>query len=298
LKTKSGDNLALTFINNLARDLQKDLGSMRGWACGTILEAHYPQLFPFRDHQLFHFSDHCHRLWESAERLRIPFWASKSALEWVVTKEVRKVGFSDSLVSVRISRGLTDDSVNPSAFFCNRALLFVSVFQGQHHTAPIRLVSQEYRREYPDTKHTNYLFAELEYQELFLKKIDEILYLDPDSRAVLECARKNIGFVFPNEFILPPAGDILEGITMKIMMRLASKNGFPVVRRSIRYDDLLTIVRDGGSMIAMSTTGVVPVEELDGIQIPTNENASELCDAFNAYRLEYYESGGVNEIKP
>jgi len=28
LKTKSGDNLALTFINNLARDLQKDLGTL------------------------------------------------------------------------------------------------------------------------------------------------------------------------------------------------------------------------------------------------------------------------------
>ena len=271
-------------------DMQKDLGVIRGWQCGTMVEAQFDCLFHFYDHYL--------RLRHSAERLAIPFWVPFATFEKAVKTAARNSGYLDALVFIRISRGMTNDTVNPAKQFEKRALVSISVFQGQRQTTPIRLVTREYNREYPDIKYTNYLFAELAYPKLSKKGVHDILYLDRAKDWVLECARKNIGIASKGELVFP-AGGILEGITMRILCELARGEGFAVSRRLVHYGDLMFDVRaKEKSVIAVSTTGVIPVEEIDDMKILANDGSvRRLCETFRQYRQRYYESHGASEIQ-
>ena len=289
-----GDQLTPVHYNggiNLGFDILKDLGICRAWAIETILEGNMSDC-------LFHYHDHYCRLVQSAKIVRIPFRVSLDALRRAVELRLRESRTLESLLLIRLSRGLTDDTVNPTDYFSNRSLVSISVYPGQRQSTSIRLETREYEREFAGVKHTNYLFAMLEYKDLSKKGISDILYLRRKTREVLECARKNVGIFLDGERLLfPPSDSVLPGITQKIVAKLArsdgiragvSADGFP-----ISYDQLLK----AHSVIAMSTTAVVPVEEIDGIKIPISNEVLRLCESFKEYREEYYRTNGTNAIR-
>lgn len=126
----------------------------------------------------------------------------------------------------------------------------------------IKIYTGKYSRTLPELKSIGYLSAVLAQQRAERAGYDEALYLDQENH-ILEGTTFNIGLVKKNRLIVPEDG-ILEGFTMKIVMRLAQKRRLPVVRRLVKYAELRSADE---VFITSASREVIPVRKIDRITV-------------------------------
>ncbi|MEK7599190.1 MAG: aminotransferase class IV [Patescibacteria group bacterium] len=257
-----------------------DLGRLRNWAVCTMVEA--------RGKVFFHLEDHLQRLKKSATLAAIPFDQIEGfgSLSENLGILVEKCGFEESLVRIDISRGQTDDGFNPAAGAAPS--LYAQVYRLKRKTGPVKLATRNFLRPLPEIKSPDYLFAEIACGRAGQSGFDDVLFTE-DNKYILEATRSNIGFFRTDgSFCVPPPDKILEGITMKIICELIAKNNLcpRVVQAPIAYDSIAKKEIIGA--ILTSTTGVVPVSQIDNARFENNLKINEICSVFKDYREKYF----------
>lgn len=257
-----------------------DLGRLRNWAVCTMVEA--------RGKVFFHLEDHLRRLEKSAVLAAIPFDRVEgfgSLVENLKTL-VEKCGFEESLARIDISRGRTEDGFNP-AEGANPAL-YAQVYRLHRKTGPIKLMTRDFLRPLPEIKSPDYLFAEIACGEAVRNGFDDVLFVE-ENKHILEATRSNIGFLrIDGAFCVPPPDKILEGITMKIVCGLIERNNLcpRVVQTPIAYGSIAK--KEIAGAILTSTTGAVPVSQIDAVRFENNLKINEICSVFEDYREKYF----------
>jgi branched-chain amino acid aminotransferase len=98
--------------------------------------------------------------------------------------------------------------------------------------------------------------------------VDDALLVDGEGR-IFEGATSNVFVVRGGGLITPPAeGDILPGVLRAKVEELATGAGIPVVEAWARVADLRP---DDGVLLTSSIRGIVPVERVDGVQLPVHQ---------------------------
>jgi branched-chain amino acid aminotransferase len=257
-----------------------DLGRLRNWAVCTMVGA--------RGNVFFHLEDHFERLKKSAILAAIPFDQVEGFdfLAANLKTLVEKCGFEESLVRIDVSRGQSEDGFNPA----EGALpaLYAQVYKLRRKTEPVKLMTRIFLRPLPEIKSPDYLFAEISCADSVQNGFDDVLYID-NGKNILEATRSNIGFLLADgSFCVPPPGKILEGITMKIVCGLIKRNNLcrSVNQAPIAYSSV--VEKEIAGAILTSTTGVVPVSQIDAVRFENNLKINEICSVFKDYREKYF----------
>ncbi|QQG46624.1 MAG: aminotransferase class IV [Candidatus Niyogibacteria bacterium] len=272
-----------------------DLGSLRGWAVLEVVEA--------RGRNIFHWLDHFQRLQCSAKEAIIDL--SKIEVIASVDLEARlgelleKNGFEESIIHLHCTAGKTLDGWNP----VGSPLLYARVFRLKRKEGFARLATRKFERQLAEVKRPDYFFGA---RERFLVSqpdsegkvpYHDILYLGPDGE-ILETTGSNVCFVFKNGVVIAPplSGDsgrpqVLDGITLKVVLEIVEKNSptaFWAKREPISVYYLKQYMDKLDGALMTSTTGIIPIEKIDDLEIPVGPLTLKLQQMFNKYREDYY----------
>jgi D-alanine transaminase/branched-chain amino acid aminotransferase len=140
----------------------------------------------------------------------------------------------------------------------------------------IKLMTHEHGRELAKVKTTNYLTAIRLSDERREQKAQDTLYIKDGK--ILETTRNNF-FLFHGNTLVTSQEDILQGITRKAVLEIASKK-FPVEIRDVLKEELTWCTE---CFITGTTRGITPVMQIDNIKIgkgKPGKNTIELIKLF------------------
>lgn len=142
-----------------------------------------------------------------------------------------------------------------------------------------KLISYDYQRELPEIKTINYISAvNLQARR---KKEGALDILYTHKGRVLECATSNI-FLVKNKVLISPNVSVLEGITAKIVMKLA-KEHYKIEEREVSEGELKTADE---VFITSSFKDVVPISNMDDWSVASGQPGPvtrDIMDRFAEY---------------
>jgi branched-chain amino acid aminotransferase len=227
-----------------------DLSILRGYAVFDFLRFHH--LTPL------HLNEHVERLISSAGALGLEPGRSAGEIKELVVELIRKNNVEHGGIRITVTGGSSEDGYIPA-----KPLLIIS----QHHfndvsdeqfKKGISLISHEYQRQLPHIKAIDYLMGIQMLPEIKKQKADDVLY--HKSGIVSECPRANIFMVTSDQRICTPSAGILNGITRKKLMDLASSE-YSIEQRNISLEELYTAEE---IFITSTTKVILPVNAVDG----------------------------------
>ncbi len=267
-----------------ARIVFEDLGWLRDYKVFDVMEA--------RENIVFHLDDHLGRLGNSYYLSSITCFpadiSSKVFLEKAIKKALNKNGFKSSLVKIFLTGGWTNDGFHPKN--TPNIYILISPFSRPKLKKDdgSRLTTLNYSRQFPDIKNTDYFAAEINQKFLITDGYDDVLYC-PNHDFVLETAQANF-FVVKDGIIIAPFENILLGVTRKIILNLAGKNGFKIEQRLVRPED---ICNASEAFITCTSKGVWPVIKIENKVFPVGPITLRLRNIFEKYRKEYFKERGI-----
>lgn len=199
--------------------------------------------------------DHLERFFQSAQHMRLPLEIERSALEDLLYQLLEKNNLQESGVRITLTGGYSVDGYSiakPNLIISQQALNLSQSL----HSAPIRLMSFEHRRQLPEIKTTDYLMAVWLRNKLATVGADEVLYQLNGS--VSECPRANI-FMVKGTRLITPKDNILKGVIRKkiLGLNLAQLN---VEEREIQLSELFSADE---VFITSTTKNILPVSSID-----------------------------------
>jgi len=247
----------------------------------------------FRTYQgrLFAVNEHFDRLERSAAAIGLRLPAGREAILKEIEKTVQAAGTAESYVRLVITRGGGDIGLDPALADRPRMIILVKELtldpkwkSGQGITLKVVNVRRNYKNALsPAIKSGNYLNNVLAIAEAKAAGADDAIMLDFEEK-VTESTTSNVFLVKNGVLLTPPLEvGILEGITRKILLRLAGENGIDVSEKDLWLRDL----ESADEMFLCGTIKeVLPVSALDGKPIgsgrpgPLTMRMSSLFDEF------------------
>ena len=206
----------------------------------------------------FHLEDHLGRFFKSASSFNLQPSISIKEIERIVlelikrNKNFRELGFRIVLTGGETLDGKT--SVRPTFLIM---VAKPSFFPKEFYSNGVRVLTFDYRREFPETKTTNYLLAISRWRDVLRKKAAEILYVWQGK--VLEASTANF-FMVKNKILFTPKTDILKGVTRKLVIELAKKNKIKVIEKDISLKEVL---KADECFITATDKEIMPVVKID-----------------------------------
>ena len=131
----------------------------------------------------------------------------------------------------------------------------------KYYQQGVKLITHEYKREFPNAKTINYLTAVALEPLKRRKGAYEILYTWKGQ--VLECTTSNF-FIVKNKKIVTPKTGILPGVTRELVINTAKAEGLAVEERKVSLKELS---KTDEAFITATYKGVVPVTKVNGLII-------------------------------
>lgn len=227
-----------------------DLGLLRAYGVFDYLKTY--------NRRPFHLEDHLNRFFRSASRLNLKIPVSKKGLRRIIFELLARNKFLKELsFRMVLTGGQTEDgktSEKPTFF----------IIVGEAHSYPeevfkkgIKLATLDYSREFPEIKTVNYLLAVSRWKNILKKKASEILYAAKGK--VSEASTSNF-FMVKNKILFTPKNKILEGVTRKIVIKLAKENKIKVIEKDIFLKESL---KADECFITATDKEVLPVVKID-----------------------------------
>jgi branched-chain amino acid aminotransferase len=143
---------------------------------------------------------------------------------------------------------------------------------------------------YSRTKVLSWAFNLNWYQAAHERGFDEVILLN-EREEVSECTSANIYAAFGNDVYTPPLeSGCLPGITREILLTDLLVPGIRLQERTLTLADL---VNADEVFVTSSTRDVLPVAEIEGIQLKSGNVSGRLRTAFREY-IKAYTSSHVN----
>jgi branched-chain amino acid aminotransferase len=227
-----------------------DLGLTRSYAVFDYMRTYNGKPFAIKDHLA--------RLRNSALSLHLDLKYTDAEIEGFVKTLLKKCALPEAGIRFLLTGGKSiEDGVfdNPNFIIVIEKL---PSYPLSLYTAGAKLITYEYQREVAASKTTDYLNA-LRLSPL-RKEADAFDILYHNAGNVLELTRNNI-FIVQGLTIITPKDNVLQGITRKYVIELASKN----VTLEEREVSLSELWNADEVFITGTTKKIIPVNRIDDV---------------------------------
>jgi branched-chain amino acid aminotransferase len=224
------------------------------------------------DRLVFKLKEHIKRLYASAHAISLKIPTTMLDMEKAVIKTLKANKLKDAYIRLVVTRGEGDLGLDPRN--CARPTIFIitdkiALYPQELYKKGLKIVTVPTRRNIPEAlnpqiKSLNYLNNILGKIEAINAGVPEAIMLDQNG-FVTECTGDNI-FMIKDGALLTPAihFGILNGITRRSVLSIASKAGLRPQEASITRFDLFTADE---VFLTGTAAEIIPVVLMDGRQI-------------------------------
>ncbi|MFA9289269.1 MAG: aminotransferase class IV [Weeksellaceae bacterium] len=143
----------------------------------------------------------------------------------------------------------------------------------------VAVISVQHERWMPQAKTLNMLPSYYYYAQAKAKNAYDTVLIDSEGY-LIEGTRTNLYFMQGKTIFIPPMHDVLEGVTLMTILKVAKRNGYTIVEKKVSYDQ----AREYESMFLSSTsTKIMPIKQLDeNITFIISDELKELMKLYEA----------------
>lgn len=226
--------------------------------------------------QVFRMEEHVDRLYESARAIHLEIPMSRAAMADAIRETLEVNGFTDAYIRVVVTRGAGSLGLDPRRTTDPQVIIItdlISLYPEEYYENGLAIITAGTIRNHPAALSPR--VKSLNYLNNIMAKIEgtnagclEALMLN-HAGYVAECTGDNI-FVVKNGVIHTPSIDagILDGITRRAVIDLATNMGIVVIERTMERHDILTADE---CFLTGTAAEVIPVTRLDGRPIGNGE---------------------------
>ncbi len=227
--------------------------------------------------RIFCIDEHIDRLYESAESIMIKIPLSRKEMKNAIIETVRRNDLKDAYIRPVISRGKGALGLDPRG--CSEPTIVIIVDAETRHPEDMRakplskqgikVITTAWRRNGPDIlspriKSTNYLNNILAKQQANAVGAQDAIFLNQQGY-VCELTGDNLFIIKNARLITPPLWlGILDGITRREVLRIASEQSFETAEEPLTMHDLYTCDE---CFCTATRIEVIPIVWIDGRQI-------------------------------
>ena len=227
--------------------------------------------------KIFKSMEHTKRLFKSAEivGIKIPF--SEDEINEAKDELINKMGLKDCYVRPIAWRGSKQMGLSTSSADINVAIAvwddWASYFKIEDRKAGLKLITSPWKRPSPDTAPCEakasgpYVICTMSKEFAEEKGYNDALMLDYRGY-VAEGTGANIFFIKDNEIHTPIPDCFLNGITRQTVIEMVSKNGFNVIEKHIKPEDISNYDE---AFLTGTAAEVTPIQSIDENTFQTGE---------------------------
>ena len=217
--------------------------------------------FRIREGRPLFLEEYLSRFYASARLMHLPLPFSDGELKETIYKLMELNGLAVSGMKMILTGGYSDsgyDIVSPNLLLIQQPITLPAQALQERG---LKLITQEYVREFPEVKTINYAMGIRLLQKIKVKGADDVLY--HHKGVVSELPRCNFFLVRQDGTVVTPAHGMLHGITRKHVLELATKR-YHAVEATVTLDD----IRQASEAFLTSTTKrILPVVQVDDMVI-------------------------------
>ena len=227
--------------------------------------------------RIFALDDHVDRFYESAQSIQLELPLSRDEMKKAILETVRRNNLRDAYIRPVASRGKGALGLDPRS--CPKATVVIIVDAEIRHPEDtsgtslsqkgIKVISTTFRRNGPDVlsprvKSTNYLNNILAKLQANAVGVQDAIFLN-EQGFVCELTGDNLFIVKNSRVLTPPLWfGILDGVTRRVVLRIAKEMGLETVEEPLTLHDLYT---SDECFCTATRIEVVPIVWVDGRQI-------------------------------
>ncbi len=229
------------------------------------------------DGRIFALDEHVDRFFESAQSIQLTLPLSRSEMKKAIIETVRRNNLKDAYIRPVASRGKGSLGLDPRS--CKKATVVIIVDAEIRHPEDtggislsqkgIKVITSAFRRNGPDVlsprvKSTNYLNNILAKLQANAVGVQDAIFLNGQGY-VCELTGDNLFMVKNSRVLTPPLWfGILDGITRRVILRLAREMGLEAAEEPLTLHDLYT---SDECFCTATRVEVLPIVWVDGRQI-------------------------------
>jgi branched-chain amino acid aminotransferase len=227
--------------------------------------------------RIFALDEHVDRIYESAQSIQLELPLSRSEMKQAIIETVRRNNLRDAYIRPVASRGKGALGLDPRS--CKKATVVIIVDAEIRHPEDtggtslsqkgIKVISSTFRRNGPDVlsprvKSTNYLNNILAKLQANAVGVQDAIFLNGQG-FVCELTGDNLFIVKNSRVITPPLWfGILDGITRRVVLRIAAEMGLEAAEDPLTLHDVYT---SDECFCTATRIEVAPIVWVDGRQI-------------------------------
>ena len=227
--------------------------------------------------RIFALAEHVDRFYESAQSIQLELPLSRSEMKNAIIETVRRNNLRDAYIRPVASRGKGALGLDPRS--CKKATVVIIVDAEIRHPEDtggaslsqkgIKVITTAFRRNGPDVlsprvKSTNYLNNILAKLQANAVGVQDAVFLNGQGY-VCELTGDNLFTVKNSRVLTPPLWfGILDGITRRVILRLAREMGLEAAEEPLTLHDLYT---SDECFCTATRVEVLPIVWVDGRQI-------------------------------
>jgi D-alanine transaminase len=239
------------------------------------------------DGVIFHLEDHLNRLLDSAAQVELPLAGDlsdhKRWVEDLIAAEAERRGEPMRRATIRLFAIGPDEGIGPRSFTW---LTSLHAPDAEMVATGVGAVTYQGERALPNAKSLNTLVNTLARRRASAAGEHEGLLFDRDGN-VREGATSNFYAIRDGVLRVPPAADILDGVTLQIVLRLAEEAAIPVERCKLPLAERAAWEE---AFLTSTSRHVLPLVRLDGVAIGSGRPGTvtmALHRRFEEYFAEY-----------
>ena len=249
-----------------------DIAVLRGFGIFDFLRSYGQKPFMLKEH--------IDRFFNSAKIFGVTPVYTHQEITDIVMEGIKKNNTNNVAIKIVQTGGVSVDGFTPGekpsffVFFTN-----APVYPTEFYTKGIKLMTSPVMRQFPTGKSINYMASITEVIKAQKKGAKDILHTDIKGN-IYEATRSNFYGVKNGKLITAEDG-ILLGITRKVILQLAKRLKIPVIKKSIKVNQLSSLDE---AFISNSGQEIVPVVQIDTIKIGTGKIGSTTQLLMNEYK--------------
>lgn len=226
---------------------------------------------------VFKLKEHIDRLYSSAHAIMLEISVTKEEMINAVIETLKRNKLTDAYIRLVVSRGIGDLGLDPRK--CSKPTIIIitdriKLHGGEAKEKGLTAIISWVKRDPVDAttheiKSLNYLNSILAKIEANNANVDEAICLNKEG-FVCEGVAENIFTISNDVIITPPTSTgALRGITRNVVIEIARKLGYTVLKKEITPTDLFLADE---VFFTGTAAEVVPVKEINGRQIGSGKS--------------------------
>lgn len=220
--------------------------------------------------------NHLDRFFQSAAMLLIEPQQTKAELKSIILELIEKNKLDTSGVRMILTGGYSTDGYSvtkPNLLISQHTIQLPG---SEKMEAGIKIITEEYSRDLPSIKSTNYLMGVWLQQKLKEQQADDVLYYQ--NGIITELPRANIFIITADEKIVTPLNHILRGVTRKNIIDMMQTG--KTEERDITLEELKTAKE---VFMTSTTKRILPVTQIDGLLVGHGKAGTITTTLYHAF---------------